>query len=115
MASSIAKQQIFVHQRKQIWSLLYRNLKARDQVDPQNYGKSVNTAGEPILNLTEAREQYVREQTKEILFEISNKKVPKGIYMSSAIMSVPLFAIMGYVMLSAPFAANPELVNPATF
>lgn len=35
--------------------------------------------------------------------------------MSSVVMSFPLFAIMGYIILSTPFAANPELVNPATF
>ena len=35
--------------------------------------------------------------------------------MSSVIMSAPLFAIMGWVMLTTPFAANPELVNPANF
>ena len=30
-------------------------------------------------------------------------------------MSFPLFLIMAYVTVSAPFAANPELVNPDNF
>jgi hypothetical protein len=43
-----------------------------DQGDAANYGKSVTQLGqEPVQNLKEAREQYVREQSKEILFEIS--------------------------------------------
>jgi hypothetical protein len=70
---------------------------------------------EPVINLKEAREQYVREQSKEILFEISQKKVPKGVYFSSLVMTFPLAFLTLNLVVFAPFAANPTLINPETF
>ena len=62
---------MFQH-RRPFWGVIYKALKMTDQGDAANYGKSVTQLGqEPVQNLKEAREQYVREQSKEILFEIS--------------------------------------------
>ena len=58
---------------------------------------------------------YVREQSREILFEISQKTVPKGVISSAFIMGFPLAFVTFNLAAWAPFAMNPEIVNPEYF
>ena len=58
---------------------------------------------------------YVREQSREILFEISQKNVPKGVMFSAIVMGFPLAFVTLNLAAWAPFAMNPDIVNPEYF
>lgn len=66
-------------------------------------------------NLTEAKDKYVADNMRDLLFNMKATKVPKGVWMSTIAMSTPLALCCGHLALMAPFSVNSAMVDPATF
>jgi hypothetical protein len=67
------------------------------------------------MNIKEARDKYVREQTREMLFTMKDEQLPKGVAFSQLMMAVPLLGFTSFLCLLAPMAANPAFVDPTQF
>ena len=67
------------------------------------------------FNMKAARDKYVQEQTRELMFTMKQDTIPKGVIFSNLIMSTPLLVISAYLGLLAPMAANPAFVDPVQF
>jgi len=50
-----------------------------------------------------------------MLVAMKEKKTPTGVKFSFFVMSAPFMFSLGYLSMLAPMAANPALVDPATF
>ena len=51
-------------------------------------------------------------------FRVASKKeteIPKGVWLSTAMMSAPLFSFSFYLSFMSIFVSNPALVDPALF
>lgn len=66
------------------------------------------------MTMTEARDKYVDDKVRDLLFDMKATQVPKGVWFSTFVMSFPLFAASGYLAAIAPIAANSMLVDPST-
>ena len=64
------------------------------------------------LNIKAARDKYVQEQTREMLFSMREEQVPMGVAFSILLMAAPLLGVTGYLCMLAPMAANPAFVDP---
>ena len=91
-----------------------------------NKGKGVETQGDTgvpkfnqpeeeaaQLNIKAARDKYVQEQTREMLYSMKETTMPKGVAMSNIMMSAPLFGLTMYLAAMAPLTGNPAFVDPA--
>jgi hypothetical protein len=65
--------------------------------------------------MSDARDKHVNAQVREMVTSMHKEKMPKGVTMSTIIMSTPLFLMTGYLTMMAPMALNPEFVDPNTF
>ena len=65
--------------------------------------------------MTDAKDKYIADKLRDMLYNMKEEKIPKGIWFSTFIMSVPLMSATGYLMLLAPLASTPGLVDPNTF
>ena len=63
----------------------------------------------------DAADKYVKEQTRELMFNMKQPTVPKGVWFSTFLMSAPLITATTYLGVMAPMAANAALVDPANF
>lgn len=70
---------------------------------------------DPLLNVQAARDKYVQEQTRELLYSMKQDTPPKGVVFSNMLLSAPLFLLTGYLAILAPMAANPAFVDPYQF
>ena len=70
---------------------------------------------DPQLNIKAARDKYVQEQTREMLYSMKEETIPKGVKLSNVIMSAPLFSLTLYLAMLAPMSGNPALVDPQQF
>ena len=97
--------------RRPIYNYLYGMMKeATAQNDPNK-----PEDGEEQLNIKESRDKFVQEQLREMLFSMKETSVPKGVWMSQAMMSLPLLSLTAYLCMLTPMAANPAIVDPVTF
>lgn len=63
-----------------------------------------------------ARDKYVQEQTRELLYSMKSNEIPKGVKFSFLLMSFPLLCTTGYLGLMAPMvSASAGIVDPASF
>ena len=60
----------------------------------------------------DAADRYVKEQTRELMFNMKQATVPKGVWFSTFMMTVPLVTATTYLGVMAPMAANAALVDP---
>ena len=65
--------------------------------------------------MNEARDKYVAEKLRDMLFTMKETKVPKGVWFSTVVMTTPLLACTGYLAVLAPVAANATIVDPNSF
>lgn len=57
--------------------------------------------------MKDAKDKYVKDQLREMLYSMNVEEIPKGVMMSTLVMSAPLFLMTGYCATMAPMAANP--------
>lgn len=50
-----------------------------------------------------------------MMMNMKTEETPKGVWLSTAMMSAPLFSMTAYLAVMAPLAANATLVDPAHF
>lgn len=63
-----------------------------------------------------ARDKYVQEQTRELLYSMKSAEIPKGVKFSFLMMSFPLLCTTGYLGLLAPLvSATGSAVDPVNF
>ena len=63
-----------------------------------------------------ARDKYVQEQTRELLYSMKATEIPKGVKFSFFMMSFPLLITTGYLGALAPMvSAGAGVVDPAQF
>ena len=65
--------------------------------------------------MKDAKDKYVQDQLREMLYTMKQDKIPKGVTFSTVLMSAPLFAMTAYCAGMAPMAMNPQFVDPGTF
>ena len=63
----------------------------------------------------QAREDYVKEMSKEMMMSMNVSETPKGVFFSNLIMGVPLLTYTGFLMVMAPMAAQGVYVDQAQF
>ena len=63
----------------------------------------------------EAADLYVKEKTREIIFNMKAADVPKGVWFSTFCLTAPLLTTTGYLAMMAPMAANAAIVDPIHF
>jgi len=63
-----------------------------------------------------ARDKYVQEQTREMLYSIKTTEIPKGVKFSYLMMSFPLICTTTYLGLLTPIVTQAaSTVDPASF
>ena len=62
-----------------------------------------------------ARDQYVADHLRDMVFNMKATKTPKGVWLSTFMMSAPLVTATGYLCVMAPMATNAAMVDPYTF
>ena len=62
--------------------------------------------------MDEARDRYVQEHLKDMVMNMKATEVPKGVWLSTLMMSAPLFTFTGYLAFMSPMAANAAMVDP---
>ena len=67
------------------------------------------------MDMKEARDRYVQDQLRDMLYTMREENIPKGVFFSTVIMSAPLTLLTVYLASLAPMAANPAFVDPAQF
>ena len=79
--------------------------------------KEGQSSTEDVKEVSEndAADKYVKEQTRELMFNMKQPTVPKGVWFSTFLMSAPLITATTYLGVMAPMAANAALVDPANF
>jgi hypothetical protein len=65
--------------------------------------------------MNEAKDKYIEDKIKDHLFDMKATKVPKGVWFSTFVMSLPLFAFSGYLAVLAPMASNVSAIDPTVF
>ena len=65
--------------------------------------------------MTEARDAWVHEKTRDLLMDMKATKTPKGVWLSTVMMSAPLFTFSAYLAGMTPMAAYPDMVDPANY
>ena len=63
----------------------------------------------------EAADLYVKEKTREIIFNMRATEVPKGVWFSTFCLTLPLLSTTGYLAVMSPMAANAAIVDPLHF
>jgi hypothetical protein len=63
----------------------------------------------------EAQKKYNSDKARDMLFNMKATKVPKGVWFSTVLMSIPLFTATGYLALLTPFASDPAFIDPNTY
>ena len=58
---------------------------------------------EKTKNLNEARDKYVRDHLRDMMFNMKEVDVPKGVWLSTAMMSAPLFSFTFYLACMSLF------------
>lgn len=56
-----------------------------------------------------ARDKYVAEQTKEMLFTMREQNIPKGVKFSFIMMSTPLVVMSTYLALLTPLISTGQI------
>jgi len=98
----------FEYPQRPFYKLAYNILKNRNQQAQVNQPEETD----PQLDIKAARDKYVQEQTREMLFSMRQETIPKGVTFSQIMLTVPLLATTGYLCLLAPMAANTAFVDP---
>jgi hypothetical protein len=77
---------------------------------------STNSEFEGDPDIKAARDKYVQEQTRELLYSMKSSEIPKGVKFSFLMMSFPLICTTTYLGLLAPMlSAGAAAVDPASF
>ena len=66
-------------------------------------------------SLNEARDKYVADNIKDMLYNMKAKETPKGVWLSTTMMSFPLFSATTYLAIMSPMAANAAIIDPNQF
>lgn len=62
--------------------------------------------------MEEARDKYVEDHIKDMMFNMKETQTPKGVWFSTMIMSAPLICATTYLGIMTPMAANPAIIDP---
>ena len=65
--------------------------------------------------MAEARDKYVTEHTRDLLFNMKQETIPKGVWLSTVMMSAPLFTFTTYLAFMSPMAGNVAMVDPSNY
>ena len=63
-------------------------------------------------DLKSARDKYVEENLRDLIYNMKETKIPKGVWLSTMIMSAPLMASTTYLAALYPMAGNISMVDP---
>lgn len=65
--------------------------------------------------MTEARDKYVADNIKDMLYNMKAQETPKGVWLSTMMMSFPLISATTYLAIMSPMAANAAIIDPNQF
>jgi len=63
----------------------------------------------------EAKEKYIRDHLRDLMMNMKATEIPKGVWLSTMIMSAPFLSMTTYLAVMSPMAANATLVDPVHF
>ena len=66
-------------------------------------------------NLTEAKDKYVADKLRDMLYNMKETKTPKGVWFSTFVMSVPLVGATGYLAALSPVVGISTVVDPHSY
>lgn len=69
----------------------------------------------PPQTVDEAKDRYISEHLRDMMMNMKAKETPKGVWLSTLMMSAPFFTMTTYLAIMSPMAANATIVDPAHF
>lgn len=57
----------------------------------------------------------MRDHLRDLVYNIKEVDIPKGVWLSTIMMSAPLFSFTFYLSFMSLFIQNPAIVDPALF
>ena len=114
----LLKPQLVCTQHRPFYGLMYRIFVKKDAhvlENSINVPKDGQVDAHEARNVNEARDKYVADKLREMLFTMKETKVPKGVWFSTVVMSTPLVLWTSYLAMLSPVAANAVFVDPHTF
>lgn len=91
--------------------MMYKLLKQRRENEEEFRKGEV----EDQVDMKAARDRYVSEQVREMLYTMKTEEIPKGVAFSTLVMTAPLGLVTLYVTGLCPMATNPAIVDPAQY
>ena len=136
--SSQRQEELTYIQKRNIYGLLYKIFVKKDKsvlgtsAKESEKGKETNSEFDKEVrtkdvmrvhvcvqddpDIRAARDKYVQEQTRELLYSMKTTEIPKGVKFSFIMMSFPLLCTTTYLGLLAPMvSAGTGIVDPASF
>lgn len=65
--------------------------------------------------MDQAADRYVQEHIKDMIMNMKAKEIPKGVWLSTLMMSAPLFTLTTYLAFMSPMALNAAMVDPQNY
>jgi len=107
---------VVLTENRQVWGTIYKLMKMRDQKSqaPINSPDGVSVAAQDPQDLrtVEGKEDYVNEKLREMLYNMNTNAIPKGVWFSTLLMSLPFLTQLGQLVFMAPMAANAAVIDP---
>ncbi len=103
-------------QHRNFYSFLYRLIVKKDDFgDKINVPEGTEIDRSEPKNINEAKDKYVADKLRDMLYNMKETKTPKGVWFSTFVMSVPLIGATGYLAALTPVVGHAHLVDANSY